>query len=230
MTASSPDDTMSVRGALSPDELLTTTRSVRWRLDLTRSVPEELIDECIGIAVQAPSAQNAQNWHWIVVTDADLRRSIGGYYRQAYYTYLEEEVRQRIASGHETAGAPHQDAAERRQVHSSRYLADHMGEVPVLVVAAIDIGTPVLPDANQAGIWGSLLPAAWSYALAARARGLGTTWTMLHLRHEREIAELLRLPDTVFQGVLLPTAYYLGDTFRRAPRKPLSAVVHRNGW
>ncbi|WP_239311700.1 nitroreductase family protein [Plantactinospora mayteni] len=202
---------------------------MRRRLDLTRPVPAALIDECIAVAVQAPTAQNAQNWHWIVVTDADLRRQIGHYYRRAYYAYLEEGVRERLAAGTHGGGAG-QSPAEQRQAHSSRYLADHMGEVPVLVIAAIDVGQPTLPPGNQAGLWGSLLPAAWSYALAARARGLGTTWTMLHLRHEQEIGHLLRLPETVFQGVLLPTAYFLGDTFRPARRTPLSTVIHRDGW
>jgi nitroreductase len=125
---------------------------------------------------------------------------------------------------------PGQRARLERTGRSSRFLADNMGRVPTLVIAAIDIGTSTLPDGSQAEMWGSVLPAAWSYALAARTRGLGTTWTILHLRYEREITELLGLPDTVFQGALLPTAYYTGEKFRPAPRRPLETVIHRDGW
>jgi nitroreductase len=102
-----------------------------------------------------------------------------------------------------------------------------MGEVPVLVLACVTVAAPMM-QGNQAGLWGSLLPAAWSYMLACRTRGLGTAWTTLHLRYEKEVAELLGLPDNVRQGVLIPTAYYTGETFRPAPRRPLP--LHENHW
>ena len=101
------------------------------------------------------------------------------------------------------------------------YLGEHLGEAPVLVIPCLQTSPGALGAGNQAGLWGSLLPAAWSYMLAARARGLGTAWTTLHLEYEREVAELLELPDDVYQGVLIPTAYYTGETFRPAPRQPL---------
>ncbi|TDC16608.1 nitroreductase family protein, partial [Kribbella albertanoniae] len=66
---------------LTPDELLTTTRTVRKRLDLSRPVPIEVVRECIEVAVQAPSGSNRQTWHWMVVTDAAKRAAIGEYYR-----------------------------------------------------------------------------------------------------------------------------------------------------
>jgi nitroreductase len=199
---------------LTPDELLTTTRSVRKRLDLTRPVPLDMVRECLEIATQAPSGSNSQGWHWIVITDPALRAQVGDYYRRATEPYL--------------AASQATDAAGQRIKDSAAYLGQHMGEVPVLVLACIEVQFPSLWNGNQAGLWGSLLPAAWSYMLACRSRGLGTAWTTLHLRYEKEVAELLGVPDNVRQGVLIPTAYYTGDTFRAAPRGPLP--VHDNHW
>src|SRR5262249_50328187 len=119
------------------------------------------------------------------------------------------------------------DAAQQRLHDSSSYLAQHMGEVPVLLLGCIQ-SSPWAPDANQAGLWGSLLPAAWSYMLACRSRGLGTAWTTLHLAYEKEVGELLGLPGNGRQGVRLPTAYYTGATFRPGPRGALP--LHENHW
>jgi len=209
---------------LTPDELLTTTRSVRKRLDLSRPVPDELIRECLEIALQAPSGSNRQDWHWVVVTDAAKRQAIAGYYSESWERY--------IASGH-SAGALYADdptraAVQQRIGDSGQYLADHMAEVPVLVIPCIRAGS--LGAGNQAGLWGSILPAAWSFMLAARARGLGSAWTTLHLRHEAAISELLGIPEGIAQAALIPTAYYTGDTFRPAARQPLDEVLHVNGW
>lgn len=211
---------------LSPDELLTTTRSVRRRLDLLRPVPLALVRECLEIALQAPSGSNRQSWHWLVVTDADLRREIGEVYRRAVERYL----RSPGAAGKLFADDPARSAVQRRIGDSVAYLGEHMGEVPVLVIPCLRLDGPRLPDGNQAGLWGSLLPAAWSYMLAARARGLGTAWTTLHLVYEREVAALLGVPAEVHQGALIPTAYYTGDGFRPASRQPLDEVLHIDGW
>ncbi|MFD0690645.1 nitroreductase family protein [Actinomadura fibrosa] len=211
---------------LTPDELLTTTRTVRKRLDLGRPVPIELVRECLEIAVQAPSGSNRQGWHWIVVTDPEVRASIGEYYRRAFEAY---------AGSSASAAGLYQDDPERAEVQrrvsaSAAHLAEHMGEVPVLVIPCLTLQGGSLPEGNQAGLWGSLLPAVWSYALAARARGLGTAWTSLHLAYEKEIAELLGLPAGVRQGALVPTAYYTGDTFKPAPRVPLDEILHLDRW
>jgi nitroreductase len=211
---------------LGPDELLTTTRSVRRRLDLDRPVPVELVRECLTIALQAPSGGNRQGWHWMVLTDAGIRAQIGEYYRRAFESYYR--------SGRSSAGLFQDDPAraevQRRVSESSRHLAEHMGEVPVLVIPCLRLPAGRLPEGSQAGLWGSLLPAAWSYMLAARARGLGTAWTSLHLSYEREIADLLGIPAEVRQGALIPTAYYTGDTFRPAARLPLGEVAHFDHW
>lgn len=208
---------------LSPDELLTTTRSVRKRLDLDRPVPMALLRDCLQVALQAPTAGNRQGWHWLVVTEPELRARIGEYYGLAFAAY-----RQSPHYAGRTGGAQRQQV-QARVADSAEWLAEHMGRVPVHVIGCLTAGAE-LPAGNQAGLWGSLLPAAWSFQLAARARGLGSAWTTLHLAYEREISELLGVPPDVRQGVLLPTAYYTGETFRPAPREPLDTVLHVDGW
>ena len=209
---------------LTPDELLTTTRTVRKRLDLTRPVPLDLVRECLEIALQAPSGSNRQGWHWVVVTDAEKRRAIGDVYRRVAEGY----VRSAGSAGRLFQDDPERGPVQSRIGDSVAYLGEHMGEVPVLVIPCITARR--LDAGNQAGLWGSLLPAAWSYMLAARSRGLGTAWTTLHLRYEEEVAELLGLPSDVRQGALIPTAYYTGETFRPAPREPLDHVLHLDRW
>lgn len=211
---------------LTSDELLTTTRTVRKRLDLSRPVPMELIRECLEIALQAPSGSNRQGWHWVVVTDPGRRAAVGELYGRSVREYLDSEG----AAGKLFSDDPDRSAVQRRVGDSVAYLGEHMGDVPVLLIPCLRMSGGKLPDGNQAGVWGSLLPAVWNYMLAARARGLGTAWTTLHLTYEREIAELLELPDDVFQGVLVPTAYYTGETFRPAPRAPLDDVLHLDRW
>ncbi|MEV0591304.1 nitroreductase family protein [Nonomuraea cavernae] len=199
---------------------------MRKRLDLNRPVPMELVRECLEIALQAPSGSNRQGWQWIVVTDPGLRAKIGDYYRRSFEVYYR-------SGGSATAlfkDDPDRAEVQRRVSESAAYLGDHMGEVPVLMIPCIQVGSRGLPEGNQAGLWGSLLPAVWSYMLAARARGLGTAWTTLHLAYEREVAELLGIPGGVSQGALIPTAYYTGDTFRPAPRVPLDEVLHLDRW
>ncbi|MGH3388739.1 MAG: nitroreductase family protein [Actinomadura sp.] len=209
---------------LGPDELLTTTRSVRKRLDLTRPVPEALVRECLEIALQAPSGSNRQGWHWIVLTDPGKRAAMGDLYRRAVDAYLASPG----SAARLFADDPSRAPVQRRIGESVAHLGEHMGEVPVLLVPCLAAGR--LTDGNQAGLWGSLLPAVWSYMLAARARGLGTAWTTLHLTYEAEAAELLGLPDHIRQAALIPTAYYTGETFRPAARQPLDEVLHTNGW
>lgn len=210
---------------LTPDELLTTTRSVRRRLDLSRPVPLELIEECLTIALQAPSGSNTQRWHWLVLTDPDLRHAIGELYRRSTMAYLESPS----AAGKLFADDPLRGPVQKRVGDSVAYLADKMGDVPVLVIPCLRVPGG-LGHGNQAGIWGSLLPAVWNYMLAARVRGLGTAYTTLHLRYEKEAAEMLGLPDDVYQGALIPTAYSLGVGFRPAPREPLANVMHLDRW
>ncbi|MGC4935645.1 nitroreductase family protein [Gordonia sp. DT30] len=200
---------------LDPDQLLTTTRTVRKRLDLDRPVPIEVIKEALEVALQAPTGSNSQTWHWIVLTDPEIKEKVAALYARSFAAYAQ----QRAAA----------DDTARRVASSAQYLADVMGKVPVLVIGALYTGGD-LPEGNQAGVWGSLLPGAWNLSLALRARGLGSAWTTLHLTYEKEVAELLGIPPTVHQGVLLPVAYTLGVDFKPAGRKPLDEVLHLDRW
>ncbi len=200
---------------LDPDQLLTTTRSVRKRLDYDRPVPLDVVKEALEVALQAPTGSNSQTWHWIVLTDPELKQKVADYYAQSFAKYY--------------AAQQPRDETGKRVASSAQYLADTMGQVPVLVIGAIYTGGD-LPEGNQAGVWGSLLPGAWSLQLALRARGLGSAWTTLHLAHEKEIADLLGIPAGIHQGVLLPVAYYTGTDFKPAPRKALDSVLHIDGW
>jgi len=209
---------------MTPDELLTTTRSVRRRLDLERPVPRELIVDCIQVATQAPTGGNRQQWHWLVVTDPEKRRFIGERYRESWYAYASE-------------GRPTYEPGDPRRkqlkgvVTSARYLADHMGEVPALVIAGIEGRVDGRDNLDIAGLYGSIVPAVWSFMLAARLRGLGSVYTTLHIKYEREIAEQLEIPfERITQAALLPVAYYTGDTFRAAERISLERIVHWDRW
>jgi nitroreductase len=181
--------------ALTPDELLSTTRSVRRRLDLTRPVERGLIEECVRLAQQAPNASNREGWHFVAVTDERRRRELGELYRRGGEQYLASPVAPR----------------DPRLLESARFLVDHVHEVPVHVVPCIEGRTEGASSAQQSARWGTIGPATWSFMLAARARGLGTVWTTFHLRFEREAAEILGIPyDDVMQTALVPVAHTLG--------------------
>ena len=206
------------------DKLLTTTRSVRQRLDFSRPIEPELIEECIDIALQSPSSTNTQLWQFVVVTDADKRAALGKIYKETFEAYWAESV------------AANPEAFEnispstQRMIDSAQHLGAHMGDAPVLVIFCIGEDCLKLPLFEQAGAYGSILPAAWSFMLAARARGLGTCWTTVHLKKAAEAAAIVGIPDGVTQTVLLPVAYYTGDDFKVAGRNPARDVVHWNEW
>lgn len=211
---------------LNPDQLLTTTRSVRLRLDLERPVERTLIEECLEIAQQAPSGGNQQQWTFVIVTDRDKRKELGRLYKQGWDAYLQ------VISARQANERPSMPSREVMRVYrSAQYLADHMGDVPVLVIPCIAGRVDGLSHEQQAGQWGSILPATWSFMLAARTRGLGTCWTTLHLPHEREAADLLGIPyDEVMQAAMIPVAHTIGDEFNPGPRRPLNAIVHWEQW
>jgi nitroreductase len=212
---------------LTPDELLSTTRSVRKRLDLSRPVPLELVRECLELAVQAPTGGNSQLWHFVVVTDAAKRLALGAIYRKGWELYRGQPG----ASGRLLAHDPQRAATQQRVLDSANYLAAHMHEVPVLVIPCIRGRTDNAPTVAQAGHWGSILPAAWSFMLAARARGLGTSWTTVHLFFEQEAATLLGIPyEKMTQAALIPVAYTIGTEFAPAAREPLDRILHLDGW
>jgi nitroreductase len=202
------------------DAVLATTRSIRHRLDLDRPVDPADIEACLDIAVQAPTGGNRQGWHFIVVTDPIVRKGLGEIYRRSFAAYAaEEEGRQRAVPVKSVMGA-------------AAALAADIDRAPVLLVACIEGRWEGLTSGQaQAGLWGSVLPAVWSFMIAARARGLGTTWTTMHLRHEEEAAELLGIPfDRVSQVCLTPVAHIIGETLRPGPRHDMSSNIHRDSW
>ncbi|HEU5098268.1 MAG TPA: nitroreductase family protein [Roseiflexaceae bacterium] len=215
---------------LSPDELLSTTRSVRRRLDLERPVELHLIRECLTLALQAPTGGNAQGWHFVVVTDGAKKQALADFYRQAWAIYSA----QAMAALQQQDLDPATQASFARIGSSAAYLAEHLHDVPVLVIACV-AGRVEQPSHmavfQQASIYGSILPATWSFMLAARARGLATCWTTLHLMFEAQAAQVLGIPfDSITQAALIPVAYPKGTAFRAAARKPLDEILHMNGW
>jgi nitroreductase len=202
------------------DRLLTTTRSVRKRLDLTRPVEPEVIERCLELAIQAPSGSDRQSWHFLVITDPELRRGLAALYRRAFGQY---------AAGNPPSG-PQGQAATPRLRDSATYLAEHFHEAPALVLFCYEGRVEQAGLAMQASLYGSILPAAWSFMLALRARGIGSAWTTLHLRYEQEAAQLLGLPPNLTQAALLPVAYFTGDDFQPARRQPARERTYWNGW
>lgn len=207
------------------DKLLTTTRSVRKRLDLTRPVPAELIAECIDIAMQAPTGTNAQNWAFVVVTDPAKRAAIADYYRKAGELMAGSGYPPPLAEG---------DPREHvmpKVMESAAYLGTVLEQVPVFVIPCVKGRVENVPMVvAQASTYGSILPAAWSFMLAARARGLGTVWTSVHLFFEKDVATLLGIPDDWTQAALFPVAYYTGDDFKPAHRLPSADMTHWDSW
>jgi len=204
------------------DELLSTTRAVRKRLDLNRPVPRKLIEECIELAVQAPTGSNSQGWRWVVVDDAGKRKALADLYRKAAGGYLSAAGEQADAAG---------NAQQKRVFSSAIYLMERLHDVPVHLIPCLEGRPPAnTPPGMLAGLYGSIFPAVWSFQLAARSRGLGTVLTTLHLGYEKEAAEILGLPDNILQVALLPVAYTLGTDFKRAERPPVANIIHWNAW
>jgi nitroreductase len=203
---------MSLR-SLDADELLMTTRAVRRRLDLTRPVPRELVEECVRVALQAPTSSNQQSWQFVVVTDTELRAKLAELYKRATRGYFDTEV------------------PRTKSMESGLYLAEHLQDVPAHVIPCVKGRTEGQSVAEQAATWGSILPTTWSFMLAARARGLGTAWTTFHLDFEREAAELLGIPHAEYmQAALIPVAYTVGSEFRPARRPHVADVLHWDRW
>jgi nitroreductase len=208
-----------VKLELDPDQLLTTTRSVRKRLDLERPVEPSVIEECLALALQAPSGSNRQAWHWVFVADPAQKAAVAEHYRDSFVAAYGADV------------VPEMTDQERRMWMSARYLADHFHQVPVMLIPCQWRRVDGAAVREQAGYWGSLLPAVWSFMLALRSRGLGSAWTTLHLDREQEVAEILGIPfERCTQGGLFPIAYTVGTDFRPGPRKAADGIVHWDHW
>ncbi len=209
---------------LSADEVLTTTRSVRKRLDLDKPVPHEVLLECLDIALQAPTGSNNQGWQWVFVDEPDKKKALADIYRANAAPYLSVE---------KPKTGDMRDDQRPRIEDSARYLIEHFHEVPVMLVPCLEGKPDDTVPGQSAGYWGSLLPAVWSFMLALRSRGLGSAWTTLHLLGdgERQAAELLGVPfDSYSQAGLFPIAYTKGTDFRLAKRLPAEQLTHWNSW
>ena len=211
---------------LLPDELLSTTRAVRKRLDLDRPVPRSLIEECVDLATQAPTGRNRQRWHFLVVTDPARRRMVGDVFRRAVSTGggrppTERDLRRMYA---------HPGSMERIS-DGLQHLYRNIHRVPAFVIPAVEGRTDGAPVLDQSMTWGSILPAVWSFMLAARARGLGTVWTTAQGPLERELADVLGVPfDEVMLAAFIPLAFTIGTDFKPARRVPREQVLHWERW
>lgn len=231
----SPKSTSIVSGAMSGltaplvphltiDELLTCTPVVRKRLDLTRAVPRQVIEECIDIAVQAPTASNRQELHWVVVTDAEQRRALAeiflrprpDYVSIAWPDYTDDDIRL---------------ARQQALSNSGEHLRAHFHEIPAIVIPCHLGRVDEAPLHAQAALWGSVYPAVWNFLLALRSRGLGAAWTTSPLYYEQDIAELVGIPyERYTLAGLYPIGYTIGTNFKRSSRRPLSEIVHWEQW
>jgi nitroreductase len=207
---------------LSVDELLKTTRAVRKRLDFDRPVPDQVLRECVEYAIQAPTGSNVQGWHFMLVTERNKIEKIAAIYKKAFDWYRDSPV----YAGRVVAGiSEERDAQQARVAASADYLAENMHRSPALFI-------PCMQGRNETtGAAGSIVPAAWSFMLAAREQGLGTCWTTLHLMHEEEAADVLGIPfGEVQQWALSPVAYTTGTDFKPATRPDVETVISWNSW
>jgi nitroreductase len=204
------------------DMLLTTTRAVRKRLDFGRPVSRETILECLEIAVQAPSGGNRQTWRWLIVDDPLQKAALAEFYRRGMASYENPGTRDSSTS------RSNLNAAVRS---GAEWLAEHLDKVPALVIPCLE-GRPSarMSDAQVSSYYGSIFPAIWSFQLALRSRGLGSTITTVHLMHEDGVAQLLGIPANIKQVAMLPVAYTKGTDFKQAARPPLAEITHWNRW
>jgi nitroreductase len=211
---------------LSVDEVLSTTRAVRKRLDLDRPVPRQLIEECVDLALQAPTGRNRQRWHFLMITDEDQRAAVAKLFRKAYDTGTPSEITEQDARRQNTY-----PRSRKRTLESYQHLYDNVHRVPAFVIPAVEGRTERADAFEQAMTWGSILPAVWSFMLAARERGLGTVWTTAQGPVERELAGTLGVPyDEVMLTALIPLAFTIGTDFKPAKRIGRDEVLHWDKW
>lgn len=211
---------------LSADDVLSTTRAVRKRLDLTRPVPRHLIEECVDLATQAPTGRNRQRWHFLIVTDKAQRAAVADIYRRAVHMAQGTPL-----TKHDLRRMNAHPGTWQRIADGFQHLYHHIHQVPAIVIPAVEGRTDHATVAEQAGTWGSILPAIWSFMLAARERGLGTVWTTAQAPLERELAAVLGVPyDNIMLAALIPLAFTNGTDFHPAKRISRDQVLHWNKW
>ena len=190
----------------SVDRVLSSARSVRRKLDFERPIEPGILLDCIDIATQAPLGLGGESWRFIVVTEEHSKQRIAEVYRNVMGT-LQSDLSLQVKP-------------------TQQSLMDRLHEMPALVFVCYNGAVPEAELAGQVGLFGSVLPAAWSLMLALRARGIGATWTSLLASRQAEVAEILDIPDGVMQMVMLPVGYLKQATLRRANRKPPQQVTY----
>jgi nitroreductase len=209
---------------LSADEVLTTTRAVRKRLDVSRKIPRQVLEEILEIALQAPNGSNRNEWRWIIVDDPELVAKLAEEYRSAMGVLW---TGQKNGDPSVLAGVPGQE----KMLQSAFLLAEKLDKMPALLIPLMK-GRPDGKEViAQASMWGSIIQAVWSFMLAARERGIGSVWATVTTRREKEIAEILGYPFDEYTHVgMFPLAYTEGTDFKKAWRKPVSEVLTYNGF
>lgn len=209
---------------LSADQLLTTTRSVRKRLDFDRPVNRNVIQQCLEIAFQAPNGSNLNTWRWVVVDDPTIIGKVCELYNQGTEDFI-SSLGDAVGESYMGADIPGFSGINE----SVDYLRQNLHRAPAilfpLMLGRVESGNTFW----QASSYGSILQATWSFFLALRERGMGSAWTTAHLWREKEMAELLGVPYGQFTQVgLFPIAYTIGTEFKKAYRKPFDDVVSWN--
>ena len=211
--------------AIDGNELITTTRGVRKRIDYDKPVSYEVLEECISDALQAPIGDGAWTPHFVVVLDAELKKQIGALYQKVNIPYID---------GIESRALKAADPSEHDRVRAThdtyRWQGENFGRIPAMVIVGMAGRYEKESQMIQASAYGSIFPAAWSLMLALRMRGLGACWTTLHLGEADAASRLLKIPEDFTQGVLLPIGYFTGEKFKQASRPPASGQIHRDGW
>jgi nitroreductase len=217
----------------SVDHVLSTTRSVRLRLDFERAVPAAMIKDALRIALQAPTGANTQTWRFMVVTDAAKRLALADFYRRAASDYVEGKTglsRTGVTMMREYAVDDPRQQQREAMMKSGGYLMENLQRAPVMIIPCIEGRFEQDDVFTQASMWGSIMPATWSLMVALRARRLASAWTSLHLRYEREVAALLGIPDHYTQAALLPVAWLSGGDLHPAKRLPVEDVTCWEQW
>ena len=218
------------------DEVLTTTRAVRRRLDFDRPVERETIEECLGLAQQATMGSNLEDWRFVAVTEAEPKARIAELYRDVWDQTVEIPLRERrsdtvarLDPGVRTDRAAR--ARQKRVLASVKYLVDNLERVPVLVFPCSAKPVPPTPLGDRAsGYYGSIIPIAWSFQLALRSRGLGSVHATAIVYHAQPLAQILELPEGTHPILMIPVAYTDNLEFKVAPRRPLEEILRWERW
>ena len=212
---------------LSAEELLTTTRSVRKRLDFSRPVPRELLSACVALALQAPSGSNRWTANFVIVTEEERRRALGDAYRAAYTAYRDS----RGYIGKVDKGDSALNAQQQRTAASAEHLAENFQRAPAIVLACTPGRVDGQPAYRAVNLAASVHPAMWSFMLAARLHGLGTCWTGVSLWEESRTAQIVGIPEgEATICAISPVAYTIGTDFRPARRPDPEEVIHWEVW